>query len=232
MTVLSALQDAAIELVGRRPAAVFGATDTFELELQAHANKSARAITEAYAWRALTTLCTINGNGADTAHALPTDYDRMGKNAQVFSSRSRMPLTPARDLNQWLDFEVSGVFGAPGFWILLGGQIQIKPALALTETARFYYQSKNRVMSADPATAKDAFDADTDVFRLPEHLVSKDVIWRWRQQKRLEYAEDMQNFQIALNEEIGKDRGPGIIAIGKPRYGTDAALAFPGVITP
>jgi hypothetical protein len=46
--------------------------------------------------------------------------------------------------------------------------------------------------------------------------------------KGLEYAEHMQNYEIALSQEVSNDKGPRILAEGKRRL--QAPMAFPGVL--
>jgi hypothetical protein len=47
----------------------------------------------------------------------------------------------AKDEDDWLYAKDIGITGTPGKWIILGGQFQVFPAMAVGETARFYYIS-------------------------------------------------------------------------------------------
>lgn len=231
MTVLSSIQEASKLMGLSRPTAVYSSTEAFPVEMSALANESAEAIAKGHDWRLFTTLETITGDGTTTAHDLPDDYDRMtGQEGQVLSTRSRTPLTRIKSLNEWLDMEVNGFTGLVGAWIILGGQIHIKPALTASETAKYYYQS-NLIVEADGGTTKTRFDTDTDVFRLPERLLWLALIWRWRSLKTLEYAEDMRNAEIALAEEVSRDKGSRILISGRVRIPDDAELAYPGTIS-
>lgn len=226
MSVLGACQGAAIRLLGQRPESLFSTTEQFPLELAELANETAAAIAKAHDWRALATLQTLTGDGTTTAFALPADYDRMPIKAGVFSSRSACPLSPVCDLDQWLDMQITGAFGTPGFWMILGGAMQILPAMAAGETAKFYYQSRHAVAKSGGA-AQATFTSDADTFRLSECLLTLGVIWRWKQLKGLEYAEDLRNFELAFSEDAGRDRGSRILAVGRPRS-SDGALAYSG----
>ena len=233
MSVLSACSDAAVELIGRPLNAVFSASGKFEREMQRHANKMARAMAKAHDWQALTTLATLTGDGAAIAHALPDDYDRMPVDAAVNSSTwQNFRYTPARDLNQWHDVRTYISAGTPGFWIILGGQMNVYPVMPLAESATYYYQSKNWAFSA-ASEVKGAFSADADTFRLNEDVLTLGIIWSWRQQKRLEYSEDMANYEVALSELRGRDRGSRILAVGRRWRGPDVdAGVYPGALGP
>ena len=231
MTVLAAAQQAAPLMGMTAPASLVSATDSYARELLAIANEAAPAIAKAHDWRKLTVLNTIAGDGAATAFNLPTNYDRMPIKAAVFSSRSRLPLSQVDDLDTWLDLELQGFVGTLGAWIMLGGQIHIRPTLAVGENAKFYYIS-NETVSSTLGALKTAFTLNDDVYRLSERLLGLFMAWRWRQVKGLDYAEDLQNYQIAFGEEAGRDKGARIIKVGTPRMSADVAMAWPGTIVP
>jgi hypothetical protein len=230
MTALSACQSASLRLTGNSLPTLFSTTDRFAQELADLASESAVAIAKAHEWRVLTKKHTIPGDGTSTAFALPSDYDRMPIKSNVYSTRSLIAFLPVRDLDQWLEFEVQPVVGSPGYWIILGGQFQVLPTMGASEIAKFYYLSNEIILNG--TTGKTAFSADADTFKLSERLLTLGIIWRWRAQKRLEYAEDLQNYQTALNEEIGRDSGSRLIAVGRARVPFGAEMAYPGIITP
>lgn len=223
MTILSACQSAAVRLVGRRPTTIFSATGQLEIELAELSNEVAADILKAHEWQKFKILKTYTGDGATIAFDLPTDYDRMLVNGKVHSSSF---LTAAyshvKDENEWLYVNDWAPTGFPGYWILLGGKMNIYPAMSSAETARFYYIS-NLVVSGNKA----AFSADNDTFLLPERLITLGLIWRWRAQKRLEYAEDLQNYGIALSQEIGLDKGARVLTVGRQRMPDDVSVAYP-----
>lgn len=222
MTVLSACQEAAIELNQTDPTTLFSTTDSFAKQLRVAANESAVAIGEAYDWQILTKLATVTGDGSDTSFPLPDDYDRMVLKTGLAGSSSNIDLVKSRDLDQWAYFQNHGGTSVPGHWILLGGEMQFEPAPASGVDYSYYYISKN-VVSGDKA----AFTTDADAFVLPERLLKLAIIWRWRASRRMEYAEDMANFEIALSKAITKDKGSRILVVGAMRSSYDLRNAYP-----
>lgn len=77
---------------------------------------------------------------------------------------------------------------------------------------------------------KAAFTDDNDVFVLSERLLTLSLIWRWRSQKRMEYSEDLTNYETALEKEAATDKGARIQTVGRQRIASGAAFAFPGVL--
>ena len=222
MTVLSACIEAAIELSQTEPTSLFSTTDKFAKELRVQANKSAVAIAKAYDWQALTKRATITGDGSDMSFPLPSDYDRMVLKTNLASSASNIDLVKATDLDQWDYFLNHMSTTVPGYWMVLGGEVQINPAPATGVVHSYYYISKNVVTGDKPA-----FTADADTFVLPERLLTLSIIWRWRASKRMEYAEDLQNFGIAFGEETATDKGSRVLIVGRQRTPYNLTNAYP-----
>lgn len=225
MTILDQLQSAAVRLVGRKPTVFFSSQKPFEMELSELATDVAAEIMKAHDWQRLLALHDINGDGISTSYPLPADYDRMPLKGEIHSSSwNTWRYTPARDLDQWLDFTSGMGIVSPGAWIILGGALQVWPATS--DAIRFYYVSKNVARSASNAPQA-AFTSDTDRFVLPERLLTLGLIWRWRSQKRLEYAEDMANYERALAQEVARDKGSRILVSGNGRFPADVTVAYP-----
>lgn len=228
MTVLDACSTAGIRLRGKKVVSLFSSTEPFLVELTDLVNETARGIADEYDWQALTKSHTLNGTGAATSFALPDDFDRMPKKGEIHSgSWNTLRFVQARDLDQWRDFQTMAIAGTPGRWIILGSEMQILPAISSTETAKFYYISRNVVKGDKPK-----FTADGDEFMLDERLLTLGLIWRWRAQKRFEYAEDMANYELALSKAISRDKGTRPLVIGNTRLPAGVEMAFPGTIIP
>lgn len=230
MALIDALQSATVRLVAQRPSAFFSSTNKMEMELCELATETAIAIAEVHDWRALTRLASIAGDGSKIEHDLPLDYDRMPKDVHVWSSAwPSQWLYGAPTLDEWYDITTQGFNATPGTWIILGGKFQVYPAIPSAARADFYYISDYIGANKDGAPIK-RFGADTDTFAINDRLLTLGLVWRWRAQKRLEYAEDMANYEIALAEEIGSDKGSRVIGVGPRRFPGNVSTAWPGTL--
>jgi len=233
MSVLTACQQAAVKLNQTQPSSVFSTTDPFAVQLALAANEAAEAILSGYDWQKLKTLATFTGDGATEAFDMPADYARMPKKAKVHSTTWQNALfVQATDEDDWLYTKDIGITGTPGKWIILGGQFQVFPAMPVGETARFYYISNKIIGASATALTKTSFTDDTDVLFLNEKLLRLGIIWRWRADRRMEYAEDLTNFEIAMAEEYGGDKGSRNLTVGRVRVPGSVDTAYPGTITP
>jgi hypothetical protein len=79
-----------------------------------------------------------------------------------------------------------------------------------TQTATYPYITKNWARSA-ALTDGPAFTADDDTFLLPERLLTLGLVWRWRENKKLDASGDQEAFVKALDEYGAKDKGSRVI---------------------
>jgi len=214
MTVLAVIQRVCPKIGLSIPTAVFGSTEREHIELAEMANDVAEKIVEAHDWQALTVEHTIQGNGTTEAFDFPADYDRMILNGDVWNSRTNNPVDPL-DLNTFLSREVRG-FDVYSAYVIRGNQIIIRPIMGADETCRFHYIKKTCITGVADGTSNhnECFTSDDDVFNLPDRLLRLGMIWQWRESKGLPYAEDMENFEIALAKEVRSERGSKVLVIG------------------
>lgn len=210
MSILTASQSAIARLVGRRPAAVVSSQEEMEVEITALAQEAAIDIAKANEWQALTQLATITGTG-DESYALPADYSRMVQAMGVSSpSWPDWWFTQATSLDQWQEIKTRNFNLEPGWWMILGGQFQTLPVLSDGNVANFYYITKDVFTDAN-GNPKAEITRDDDQFRLDERLLTLALIWRWKQMKQMDYAEDMRSYEIALSQEMANDKGSRVI---------------------
>ncbi len=218
MTVLSAAQSASVAIVGRRIASLYSPSnaqdDTLAVQLAELANEVAQDIIDKHDWQALTKVTDFMGDGSTGAFPLPTDYDRMLLDSDVYDpSAWAWGYHHISSINQWMQREREPWI-SPGGWIILQNQMNFWPVPSANAVARFAYISSNYARNAD-GQEKAKFDSDTDTFAIDERLLKLGLIWRYRALKRLEYAEDMENYEIALSEAMSRDKGAR--AIRTPR---------------
>ena len=228
-SALQIIQAVAPRLGLEQPDLLFGGTDRTHLELQAALNASAERLVEAHDWQALTQEVTNAGDGVTEGFDLPAGYQRMPKDAQVWSTRWQRPLL-AISGDDWLRLDVREYDLVTGTWIIRGGQIRYRPVLAANEEARWSYISQNVVR---PATGADKrrFTQDEDVFLLDDRLLETHLIWEWRHRKGLPYAEDMVTAEDALAKAIAADKGARVLTQSS-RRNVRGKTAYPWEIRP
>lgn len=229
MTALTVCQGVASVVGIEIPSAVMASTETEHIQLADLLTECGRRMLDAHDWQLLKRSKTLTGDGSTTAFDLPSDYHRMPKDGRLWSSRLDGPLWHVFSHDEWLELEVRSYEFVAGAWTILGGQIHVKPAMASDETAQFYYQS-NLLWNDGSSNAAEPM-ADTDTFRLDERLLRLAMIWAWKHHKGLPYAEDMQTYEIALAQAVGRDYGPRALRAGRRRRHEGVSLSYPQEIS-
>ena len=233
MTLLTVVQDVCAVVGVKVPAAVFSGitTDRTMQEMVALANEMAQRIAyDTRDWTKLRKPQTFTGNGVKTAHDMPADYKRMLLTGNVGGPYStHVPMMFMSDLDQWQQRRNQTYTDSHGEWTMLGGQMQIYPALANGATATFYYLHKNCIVLGGGGT-NDVFLSDSDTFALDERLLKLGMIGQWKAWKGSPYAEDMSTFADALTVAMGHD-GPAPIIIGRrPISQLNVKMYYPGQV--
>lgn len=226
MTILSVIEDACKVIGLDVPEAVASSTTREHVELLQIANEIAERIAKGHEWQTLNRIHTLTGDGSTEDFDLPSDYDRMLTKAQVWSSSLETPLSPISDRDKWLGMDVQSFDFVVNAWIIYGGQMHIKPALANAVTAKFFYQSN---LLVTPATGGNTatFTLDDDTFRLDERLLKLGIIWQWRANKGLPYAEDRDNYDSLFERLASHDKGSRMIRVGGARMPKGVKTAYP-----
>ncbi|MGI4744962.1 MAG: hypothetical protein ACRYGI_11385 [Janthinobacterium lividum] len=230
MTILASMQSAALALMGRRPTAFFASTGRFEQEIADLVNEAGEDIAQYQDWTQLQAVADLTGDGVATSFALPSDYGRMMIDSDVQASVYRLwGYFAYPDLSAFMRDTAAGFQSSPGGWIITGGQIQFNPAPA--GDTRFAYIS-NQWARSTAGTPASQFSADTDTFVLSERLLKLWLIWRWREQKKLDASGDQEAFVKALDEYAAKDGGSRVYRYGGRRSFPGTHLAWPWALGP
>lgn len=233
MTILQALSSAKLRLVGERSSVFFSSTDQTDAELVDLINEAARDICATQDWQALTKVATFNGDSAQEDFNAPADYQRMLVDADIQDLNNwAWGYRHVGDINDFLWSKERGWGPYPGGWIIYGGQFHFSPAPSAGGTAVFPYISKNYAVGSD-GVAKAEFTKDDDSFIIEggERLLTLWLIWRWRENKKMDSTGDQENFVKAISELGAKDRGSRVIRRNYSGLnGYNWVHAWPGVL--
>lgn len=209
MTVFSAISSAMIRTVGEKPRAAYSEQRGTAMEMAELANEVARDIVAGHEWSGLLETATFMDTGPDGV-PLPSDFDRMPIGGYLDNGNlSMQAYEQVSNLSVWNDLRDDTFPVGGGRWMIYDGKLHVMPASTLSMA----YLSRNYALDTDGA-AKPAFDADTDSFRLDERLLTLGLVWRWKAQKGLTYAEDLATYEMALSQAQTRDGGARIIRRG------------------
>lgn len=192
---------------------VFSAATVEAQSWQEVANEAAAYIADEWDWRSNRAIGTITGNGSTATWPVPANFRRLTRGGVMWSSRINDPLTFIDDINVWIENEVRNQNFVTGSFTRLADGFAFRPVLASGEVVTFPYNRSDFVRSGVGA-AKAAIDADTDTIVFDDRLHKLAMVWLWRQSKRLDYAEDLQAYELLKAKLIEGERGTQKIGFG------------------
>lgn len=225
--ILTALQKAATRLVSQQPQVFFGSQETLQIELCDLLNEVAQDVAQYMDWQALVKIATVQGNGSTNAFPLPDDYSRMMIKSRVQDKNSWFwGYFYYQDINGFMYDRDHGFPGYPGGWIMFDNLLQFSPTPGAGQNATFPYVSKMIFRGSD-GNLKESADNDADTFLLPERLLTLGLVWRWRENKKLDASGDQEAFTKALDEYATKDGGAKVIERSSRLFFPGAQVGWP-----
>jgi hypothetical protein len=197
MTAETVLQNVLLEIGLDIPDAQIS-SDRYDLrQIRAFMNATGNDIARRAEWSRLYVDWTVAGNIA--AVDLPNDFFEMSEQGAVrLNGAGYTPIRSVVAPEQW-EFLTARPSTQP-YYHLRGGQLLFAPVLP-PEGAKVRYVSKNWV------EGRAQIEQNGDNIRVPERLIEKGTVWRWKRQKGLPYDDVLAEFEADLIAEIKADRG-------------------------
>ncbi len=179
------------------PQSVFGVDGNDERQLVQFTQEAALEIERRVDWGALRKSEVITGTGSDSRFTLPTDFSRLVQGAAVFSGG--VPLRGGLSAEEWASLLITS--GAPRYYRLDGDAILLFPYPLAGVNVTINYQSKNWTGSGT------AWTSDSETPLLPEDLIERGAVWRWKRHISAEYQDYVAEFEAALADRARFESG-------------------------
>jgi hypothetical protein len=150
-------------------------------------------------------------------------------NETMWDRTSRRPVFGPKAPAEWQQLQAQLMNGPWWQYRIRGGQLLFTPAPAVGDQIYFEWISKYWVaQTATPTLGYAAqYGADTDVSIIDEHLIALDTLWRYKRAKKLEYSEDFDIAEAAINDAMTRNASAPILNLG----GADGDMQ-PGIFLP
>jgi hypothetical protein len=230
MSILSVLSTA-MPLCGLpAPSQAVSSTDPNVAKFVALAQDIGDELRERFYWRNLNIGAAITGDGTSTQFALPSDWAELSPGQKFFSSLYPLLSLPGPVSNETMAMlKVLPSYPTRPVWRLIGGVVEFFPALALNEVVTFNYYSTNWVSNANASIRQPSFLLDSDFSMIDEIVLRRGLVYRWKQSKGLDYAEDFRSYQMSLDRAAGREDSERIVTMATRTLDIDGW--FPGTIT-
>jgi hypothetical protein len=222
MSILSIVQDAAVNCGFQSiPATAVSNANQDVQQLVIFAKNAGRELMERANWVNLDTAGTVTGDGVSTLFQLPIDWDRFSpgdKSPRGALVSNKFPLLPlygpinTEDLNLLKALPASTVRPV---WRIIGGALEIWPALSAGEIVTFNYFSQYWIMNAGRTVSRPAWQADDDFSLINEDTIMKGTVWRWKASKGLQYAEEFRAYEMSFARNAGQQQTERVVSASR-----------------
>ncbi len=201
MSLLTICQGAADALSLPTPTAIVGDSSANSTLLLRLAKREGRELMRRHNWQSIQS--GIGFTYAGTTRPLESDFDRfMPESVILYNSTKARPVYPFTTSASWN----AVTDGTPTGWWLQNDLIYIAPGTDMIGDDFLYsYMSKNYCKSSG-GTGQSDWLADSDIGRIPEHLMELGLTWRWLRAKGMDYAEEMATYEREVEKAAARDR--------------------------
>jgi len=207
MSILTICQDAALELSLVTPSSVVSTTDDTAKKLARHLSKVCLALAKRHDWQILRREKTFTTTvAAEQTGAIPSDFLRFVPGS-MYNRTVRRRIMGPMTADEWQARQASNVNTVFQTFIQRGNAILFTPTPPLGETIAFEYITRNLGTDSTGATVRERFVADSDRPYFDDELLTLGVVASYRQAERLDYAEEMRQFELALADMLKQDGG-------------------------
>ena len=208
MTLLTIVQSAADVIGVPRPSTVVSSTDQQVRTLLALANREGEDLAARYSWQALIKEVTWSATAAEDQGLLSSlisdgDFDGWILHRTIWNRDEDEPIR-ALTATRWQSYKATTTPLIYEGWRIQNDRLYITPAPTAGHTHAFEYVSAHWCQSSGGA-GQSAWAADTDTGVLSERLMRLGLIWRFKQAKGLDYAEDMATHERQVADAMGRD---------------------------
>lgn len=207
MSILSACQTAA-RRIGLQPipTSVVGASNDDAIVLLGMVHEAVQEIVRRHDWQALRREHTWTTTATEQqANAFPSDYFRSVAGT-AWNRDDQCQLIGPLTSEEWQRLKATVSSAIFDSFTIRNGVMYVDPIPAAGQTWAYEYITKNFYKS-DDGVEKAAVTADGDIFQVDEELLALAIVWRFRAQKSMDYAEHYANYEKFMGDLIAQERG-------------------------
>jgi hypothetical protein len=216
MSLLTVCQNACYEIGLDAPTSIVGNTDDDARQLLALVNREGDYLSRRGTWQALQkehTLALVNGT---QTYALPADWRYILPDTTWDRTNQRQADNPVSPQEWQMLKGWTQVGGLTRRLRIRNNLFEFEQAIAAADdgnTVALEYVSKFWC-GTDAGVAKARYTLNTDIALIDEELITQGLIWRMLRAKGLDYETAYQEYELAVNQQFGRDRGAKKLCFG------------------
>jgi len=228
MTCLSIVQRVCKRVGLDSPSSAVGSSERQILQILELSNEAGQELSRRYPWQALLGVASYTTVATETQGAVQTIAPGLDYiiNDTIWNRTLRRPVFGPKNPQNWEQQKAFAINGPWSGYRIIGGELAMYPIPTAGQDCYFEYISKNWITTSTASTAS-SWTNDDDTAKLDENLIILDTIWRWKQQRGLDYAEDFAKSERLHQDLANRDGGKDWLNLSNTKYDI-----FPGIIVP
>lgn len=228
MNCLQIIQTACKRIGIVSPPAAVTSTDLQIQQLVSLCEEEGQELATRFAWQSLrgeATFTTVAAEQQTTLAAITTGFDYI-VNDTIWNRTLRRPVYGPKNAQEWQQSIANQINGPFNSFRIFSNRIYFYPAPSAGDSCYFEYQSKHWVTTNAGGT-DEAWTDDADTPKINDQLLVLGAVWRWKQAKGLDYAEDFAKYERRVTDAIGRDAGKAVLDMSGARWEIQPAIVVP-----
>ena len=210
------------------PAAAFTSQDPQIIQLLSLSEEEGQEHATRYPWQALqteTTFTTVAAQVQGSMSVIAPNYDYI-VNDTIWNRTLRRPVYGPKSEQDWQQAQAMQINGPFNSFRIIGDVLNFYPNPVGGQTCAFEYISKNWISTLVGGTSS-VWTNDADTPLINDEVLVLGLVWRWKQAKGLDYAEDFGKYERRMADLMGRDAGKPTLSMSGAKYDIQ-----PGVFVP
>lgn len=212
-TLLEIVRTACQRIGIAAPTSVVGSNDLQVIQLLALLNKEGKELSTgasiglSYDWQALQVEASFTSVAAESQgrmHEIAPGLKYI-IGGTIWDRSRRLPAYGSMNPQEWQQIKSWNVASPYPKYRVRGNELLLMPIPAAGDAYYFEYQTKNWCIDENGVNLRAAFAADTDTPLLDDDLLADGLVWRFKQAKGLDYAEDFATYQRDVQNAVVRD---------------------------
>jgi hypothetical protein len=211
------------------PNAVISSNDPQIIQLLAISEEEGQEQAARYAWQSLQTEATFSTLAEQLQGALSTIAPgcKYIVNDTIWNRTLRRPVYGPKSQQDWQQSKAMQINGPFNAFRIIGDTINFYPNPVAGQTCAFEYITENWIATSVGGSAS-VWSSDADTPKIDDQLLILGTIWRWKQAKGLDYAEDFAKYERRITDAMARDGSKPILSMsGQSQYEIQPVIAVP-----
>lgn len=213
MTLLSIVQDAALEIGFPKPTTVVGNTDQIATQMLRLLNREGEILSR-HPWEALVKEHTFTLATGDQDYAPPSGFRYMIPDS-IWNRDHKRPVRSPLTSQEWQFYKGwSTVTGLTLRARIRNGELEFDQPITAADngkTIAYEYVSSYWTNS----TSQGKFVADSDTGTIDEELLTQGLVWRFKKAKGLDWQPDYMEYKNEVSRAKSRDGGSRTLNLNK-----------------